>query len=50
VLPLKEKVVARKGRTLPVEVDVQSNFEIVTGVGGDVEEVSGSTIPTPWKK
>ena len=49
-LPLKEKVVARKGRTLPVEVDVQSNFEIVTGVGGDVEEVSGSTIPTPWKK
>ncbi len=49
VLPLKEKVVVRKGRTLPVEVDVQSNFEIITGVGGNIEEVSGSTIPATWK-
>ena len=46
----KKKVVIKRGKTVPFEAAANSVFEVVTGVGGSVEEVDGSTIPEAWKK
>lgn len=46
----KERVVIRRGKTVPFETTTNSVFEVVTGVGGSVEEVDGSTIPEEWTK
>ena len=50
ILEYKEKIIVRKGRRLPIEIKEQSQLKIVTGVGGYIDEVEGSTIPEGWEE
>jgi len=49
-LSVKDKVIVRKGKSLPFEAEVSSVLEIVDGRGSEIEEVNGSTIPVSWRE
>ena len=48
-LLIGEKLVVRKGRSLPFEVIEDSDFEVALGVDAKMDEISGSTIPASWR-
>ncbi len=48
-LPIGEKLIVRKGRSLPFEVIEDSDFEVAFGVDAKMDEISGSTIPISWR-
>lgn len=48
-LSVKDKVIVRKGKALPFEAEACSILDIVNGVGTEVEEVDGSTVPVSWR-
>lgn len=49
-LSVKDKVIVRKGKALPFEAEACSVLDIVNGIGTEVEEVDGSTVPVSWRK
>ncbi len=49
-LSIGDRVIVRRGKTLPFEARSPSILEIVNGGGTDIEEVDGSTIPVPWRR
>jgi polynucleotide 5'-hydroxyl-kinase GRC3/NOL9 len=48
-LPVDEKLVIRRGKTLPLEAEEAAVLDLVLGVDATVEEVDGSTIPASWR-
>jgi len=46
---LGEKVIVRKGKSLPFEAEEDVSLEIVLGIDATYEELVGSTIPLSWK-
>ncbi len=49
-LSIGEKLIVRKGRSLPFEVIEDSEFEIAFGIDAKLDEISGSTIPISWRE
>ncbi|MDQ1278950.1 MAG: polynucleotide 5-hydroxyl-kinase [Thermoproteota archaeon] len=49
-LPLGNKVVVRKKRTLPFEAEENAVLDVTLGGEAQIEEVTGSTIPNCWNK
>jgi polynucleotide 5'-hydroxyl-kinase GRC3/NOL9 len=49
-LKLHEKVVIRRGKTLPFEAEENSVFDVVLSERSSIEEVEGSTITDSWRK
>jgi polynucleotide 5'-hydroxyl-kinase GRC3/NOL9 len=45
-----DKIVVRKGRTVPFESEEESVLDVVLGMKGEMWEISGSTIPASWKR
>jgi polynucleotide 5'-hydroxyl-kinase GRC3/NOL9 len=45
-----EKIVVRKGRTVPFEAEEESILDVFLGLKADAQEIHGSTIPESWKQ
>ena len=48
-LIVEEKIVVRRGKSLPFEAKETSVLDIVLGTDANVYEVEGSTVPDSWK-
>jgi polynucleotide 5'-hydroxyl-kinase GRC3/NOL9 len=48
-LIVEEKIVVRRGKSLPLEAEETSVLDIVLGTDSSVYEVEGSTIPDSWR-
>jgi len=48
-LIVEEKIVVRRGKSLPLEAEETSVLDIVLGTDANVYEVEGSTIPDSWR-
>ena len=48
-LTVEEKIVVRRGKSLPLEAEEASVLDIVLGADANVYEVEGSTIPDSWR-
>lgn len=49
-LIVEEKIVVRRGKSLPFEAKETSILDIVLGTDANVYEVEGSTIPDSWRR
>lgn len=48
-IPARRRIIVREGKSLPVEAEGDSAFDLVLGAEAGVEEVVGDTIPESWK-
>jgi polynucleotide 5'-hydroxyl-kinase GRC3/NOL9 len=48
-LTFEEKIIVRRGKSLPLEAEETSILDIVLGVDANVYEVEGSSIPDSWR-
>ncbi|MFQ6077498.1 MAG: Clp1/GlmU family protein, partial [Candidatus Bathyarchaeia archaeon] len=48
-IPTRRRIIVRKGKSLPLEAEEDSTFDLVLGAEASVEEVVGNTIPDSWK-
>jgi polynucleotide 5'-hydroxyl-kinase GRC3/NOL9 len=48
-LIVEEKIVVRRGKSLPLEAEETSVLEIVLGADANVYDMEGSTIPDSWR-
>ena len=42
------RAIVRRGRTLPIYAEEDSEIEVVLGEGGEVQYIEGSTLPQDW--
>ena len=50
MLSVDDRIIVRKGRTVPFEAEEKSTLQVVLGLKGEIREVQGSTIPIAWTR